>query len=166
MHNLSQLHPGIKLVIQGEKLVDQPFYARNAFIQPDELLENRKKPALSLAQLEESAVKRQAQTTWYQSSLQSVFDEEAAACQFEPGVLDDDVNVNDVAVWMDPIDGSKAFLSGDIENVTNLIGITVKGRPKFGIMHKPFSKSRSNQTRTYVGSVESGLFFMDYSVSD
>jgi len=32
-------------------------------------------------------------------------------------------------------------------------------------MHKPFSRNRS-ETRTYVGSVESGLFYFDHSATD
>jgi len=94
-----------------------------------------------------------------------VFKDEAASTYFTPGSLENEVNAADVAIWIDPIDGTKAFINGDIENVTNLIGITVKGRPKVGILHKPFCKKRPSKTRTYVGSVEAGLFYMDYSTS-
>jgi len=73
--------------------------------------------------------------------------------------------MKDIAIWIDPIDGSKALAKGDLEHVTNLIGITVNGRPKVGIMHKPFSKNRSER-RTYVGSVEAGLFYFDHSGTD
>lgn len=68
-------------------------------------------------------------------------------------------------MWIDPIDGRTALADGDLEHVTNLIGITVKGRPKVGVMHKPFSKNRA-ETRTYVGSVEAGLFYFDHSGTD
>lgn len=73
--------------------------------------------------------------------------------------------MKDIAVWIDPIDGKKALADGDLEHVTNLIGITVRGRPKVGVMHKPFSKKRA-ETRTYVGSVEAGLFYFDHGVTD
>jgi len=67
---------------------------------------------------------------------------------------------------MDPIDGSKGFAEGHLEHVTNLIGITVRGRPKIGILHKPFSKGSTRVGRTFVGSVESGLFFFDQASQD
>jgi len=47
-----------------------------------------------------------------------------------------------------------------------MIGITVGGRPRVGIIHKPFTSERLNQSRTYVGSTESGLFFFDHSKKD
>ena len=71
-----------------------------------------------------------------------------------------------MAVWIDPIDGTKAFSEGDLEHVTNMIGITVAGRPLVGIIHKPFTEKRRNSSRTYVGSIESGLFYFDHSKSD
>jgi 3'-phosphoadenosine 5'-phosphosulfate (PAPS) 3'-phosphatase len=74
--------------------------------------------------------------------------------------------MQDIAVWIDPIDGSKALADGDIEHVTNMIGITVGGRPIVGIIHKPFASKQKNSSRTYVGSIESGLFFLDHSMSD
>lgn len=69
-------------------------------------------------------------------------------------------------MWIDPIDGSKAFASGDIEHVTNMIGVTIKGRPFLGIIHKPFSNKRRNYARTYVGSIESGLFYFEHSKAE
>lgn len=82
------------------------------------------------------------------------------------GAYSDELQTKDVAVWIDPIDGSKAFAEGDLEHVTNLIGITVGGRPLVGIIHKPFTSKRRNASRTYVGSLESGLFYFDHSISD
>ena len=82
------------------------------------------------------------------------------------GAYSDELQTKDVAVWIDPIDGSKAFAEGDLEHVTNLIGITVGGRPLVGIIHKPFTSQRRNSSRTYVGSLESGLFYFDHSMSD
>lgn len=76
------------------------------------------------------------------------------------------MQTNDLAVWIDPIDGSKAFSEGSVEDVTNMIGITVKGRPLVGIIHKPFTNTRKNSSRTFVGSIESGLFYFDHSFND
>lgn len=83
-----------------------------------------------------------------------------------PGTYTEELQTKDVAVWIDPIDGSKAFADGEVENVTNMVGITVRGRPIVGIIHKPFTEKRRNSSRTYVGSIESGLFYFDHSKSD
>ena len=50
--------------------------------------------------------------------------------------------------------------------MTNGIGITVQGRPRVGIIHKPFLGQGQNAQRTYVGSTEAGLFYFDQSLSD
>jgi len=93
-----------------------------------------------------------------------VYDEDAASIDLTPGEFENEYDPQDIAIWIDPIDGTKALADGDLEHVTNLIGITVRGRPKIGVIHKPFSKDRA-QTRTYVGSVESGLFYLDHAHS-
>ena len=69
-------------------------------------------------------------------------------------------------MWIDPIDGTRAFTEGDVEHVTNMIGISVSGRPLVGIIHKPFSIERKNISKTYVGTTESGLFYFEKSLKD
>ena len=81
------------------------------------------------------------------------------------GTFTDELVSNDVAVWIDPINISKALDNeDDLKNLTNMIGITVNGRPRVGIIHKPFASKQKN--RTYVGSTESVLFFFDQSLKD
>lgn len=43
------------------------------------------------------------------------------------------------------------------------VGISVKGRPKVGIIHKPFYESHFGIkcSKTYLGSVECGVFFSE-----
>jgi len=55
------------------------------------------------------------------------------------GAYTEELQINDLAVFIDPIDGSKAFADGETEHVTNMIGVTIKGRPFLGIIHKPFA---------------------------
>ena len=45
-------------------------------------------------------------------------------------------------VWvLDPIDGTKSFISG-LPTWGTLIGLTHKGRPVYGMMHQPFTRER------------------------
>lgn len=48
------------------------------------------------------------------------------------------VDANRVRVFVDPLDGTKAYASGDYSVVTVLIAIILDGRPTFGVIAKPF----------------------------
>eukprot|EP01084_Bolivina_argentea_P069282 126092_1 len=53
------------------------------------------------------------------------------------------INVENIVIWVDPLDGTKALMKGEKEAVTTLIGIadqTTK-RPIAGIVHRPFMKT-------------------------
>ena len=117
--------------------------------------------------LDEKARERSKHTRFYKDQLKRVMGQEESACaaQIEDGYTEEFLT-KDVAVWMEPIDGTKAFADGNVDQVTNMIGITVNGRPLVGIIHKPFTSACRNASRTYVGSIESGLFYFDYSFSD
>jgi 3'-phosphoadenosine 5'-phosphosulfate (PAPS) 3'-phosphatase len=45
-----------------------------------------------------------------------------------------------------------------MENVTNMIGVEINGRPKIGVIHKPFVTKDGNVSKTYFGSVETGAY--------
>lgn len=44
----------------------------------------------------------------------------------------------EATVWIDPLDGTRGFVTGNVESVTSIIGVSIKGRAKIGIIHKPF----------------------------
>lgn len=49
-----------------------------------------------------------------------------------------DVPLSDVTVWVDPLDGTKEILDGNLRAVTVLIGIAMRGKPAAGIVYQPF----------------------------
>jgi 3'(2'), 5'-bisphosphate nucleotidase len=68
----------------------------------------------------------------------------------------------DLTIWIDPLDGSKGFTEGHLNHITCIIGISIKNRPRLGIVHKPFSTfPYPGCGRTYIGVPESGLFTVD-----
>jgi len=48
------------------------------------------------------------------------------------------VNIDDIIVYIDPLDATREFTLGNVHCVITLIGITVKGSPIAGVMHQPF----------------------------
>lgn len=92
--------------------------------------------------LSQTARSRQSMTQKYKNELEHNFGE-LRASEVTPGLFENDVAEEDVAFWIDPIDGSKGLAEGHTGHVTSLIGVTVKGRPKFGIVHKPYNSGES-----------------------
>jgi 3'-phosphoadenosine 5'-phosphosulfate (PAPS) 3'-phosphatase len=64
-------------------------------------------------------------------------------------------------LWVDPLDGTKSFSTGGTEYVTSLIGVSIKGRPRIGVIHKPYLSSDGLHSKTYLGSIECGLFTIE-----
>lgn len=55
----------------------------------------------------------------------------------DPGFIENELNYKDVILWIDPIDAKKTFKTSPFD-ITTIIGLSVKGRPKAGIVNKPF----------------------------
>ena len=49
-----------------------------------------------------------------------------------------DVKLDDIVVWIDPVDGTSEFTQGLLDHVTTLIGVCVCGRALGGVIHQPF----------------------------
>ena len=45
-----------------------------------------------------------------------------------------------VIVWVDPIDATRSYTSGYLDEVTTLIGLSYENRSKIGIIGLPYSK--------------------------
>jgi len=48
------------------------------------------------------------------------------------------MNIEDLVLWVDPLDGTREFTQGILEAVTCLIGICHQGRPIAGVINRPF----------------------------
>ena len=71
--------------------------------------------------------------------------------------LMDEISEEDICFWVDPLDGTGGFINGHTEHVTCNIGISVKGKPLFGVIGKPFPY-RKHVSTTFVGGLSFGLF--------
>ena len=50
----------------------------------------------------------------------------------------------DAVLFIDPLDATAEFVTDNISAVTVLLGLTVKGIPKIGIIHNPFATNDPN----------------------
>lgn len=73
--------------------------------------------------------------------------------------LNDTVDENEVCFWIDPLDGTGGFVKGHTEHVTCNIGVSVRGKPLFGVIGKPFPDkvNRPNLSLTFVGGITVGF---------
>jgi len=53
----------------------------------------------------------------------------------------EDVSESDVTLWVDPLDGTACFVQGLLDQVTVMIGISVRGKPVAGVINQPFYKN-------------------------
>lgn len=49
-----------------------------------------------------------------------------------------DLDIEDITLWIDPLDNTAGFVDRKLEEVTVLIGMSVDGEPVGGIIHQPF----------------------------
>jgi len=83
--------------------------------------------------------------------------------------FENEIKEDELTFWVDPLDGSSGLAQGHTEHLTCIIGVAVNKRPLLGIVHKPFSQTRTPGTtvgRTYIGLPESGLFTIGNNFSD
>lgn len=73
----------------------------------------------------------------------------------------DEFEEEDMTIWIDPLDGTQGFTEGHLNHITSMIGVAVNGRPRIGIIHKPFYRQQLKQGRTYFGTPECGIFIKD-----
>lgn len=56
-----------------------------------------------------------------------------------PRAEDREYPLDELVVWIDPLDGTKGFTRGHKEGVTVLVGVSHKGHALAGVVHRPFS---------------------------
>eukprot|EP00980_Cylindrotheca_fusiformis_P026420 scaffold16140_cov212-Cylindrotheca_fusiformis.AAC.1 len=72
-----------------------------------------------------------------QSDSSSTIPNTTSAIKY-PSIQDYQVNPSRVSVFVDPLDGTKAYAQGEYETVSILAGIVLDHKPCFGVICKPF----------------------------
>jgi len=70
----------------------------------------------------------------------------------------DELDMNLLTVFVDPLDGTREFVEGRLPNVQTLIGVTYKGTPLMGAVGLPFPTTNdNNSTEVLFGLVGKGI---------
>jgi fructose-1,6-bisphosphatase/inositol monophosphatase family enzyme len=69
------------------------------------------------------------------------------------------VTLQDVCVFVDPVDGTREFVEGRLEAVTCLIGISYRGRAVAGVMARPFAPHMNQKTVATVATTKIAVLF-------
>lgn len=69
---------------------------------------------------------------------------------------DQDIRIEDLTVFIDPVDGTKSFINNNLSNVSNLIGVVHDNKPLFGVVNWLFAE----EPCIYFGGPLTGLFTM------
>lgn len=95
-------------------------------------------------------------------SLSLEFEASPDFCNDYDNFYQDEIKESDLTFWIDPLDGSKGFSTGHTHQLSCNIGVSLKNRPRLGIIHKLFPEfPTEGYSKTYIGVPESGLFTID-----
>jgi 3'-phosphoadenosine 5'-phosphosulfate (PAPS) 3'-phosphatase/thiamine kinase-like enzyme len=71
-------------------------------------------------------------------NLEGVPLDKSILTQLNDKLIDEEIPIEDIALFVDPLDGTREFVEGRLHNVACLIGITRKNRPIAGVIGLPF----------------------------
>lgn len=74
----------------------------------------------------------------YLSEIEMVHQSKTSEAAWNFFEFPDEFYEEDMVIWIDPLDGTQGFVQGHLNHITCLIGLAIGGRPRAGIIHKPF----------------------------
>ncbi|KAK3241688.1 hypothetical protein CYMTET_48571, partial [Cymbomonas tetramitiformis] len=89
-----------------------------------------------------SVIGEEGMREFNQAAVPSPWCDEVAAWELSPELLK--ARLEDLTVWVDPLDGTREFVEGIPEAVTVLIGIAHRGSPVAGVIHRPWGLPSTN----------------------
>jgi 3'(2'), 5'-bisphosphate nucleotidase len=148
--NFKALYPTLN--VQGEESKESIADIQGS-VSPDQITEQVK----TFVAKDYLAGKHVFRMEWIKETLSKTYDETDVSTEpFET------FNTKDAVVWIDPLDGTSDFVKGNLPACTVLIGVSINGKSRLGIVHKPFSDDDQSVGNTVFGAAEFGVFKMAY----
>ncbi|XP_043255043.1 3'(2'),5'-bisphosphate nucleotidase 1 isoform X2 [Colletes gigas] len=69
-------------------------------------------------------------------------DQEVLKLELPPHL--ENVDLKDICIWVDPLDGTSEYVQGLLEHVTVLVGVAIGQRAVGGVIHQPYYKDDKN----------------------
>jgi fructose-1,6-bisphosphatase/inositol monophosphatase family enzyme len=134
VYNLKQLYPRAKLIGEEDESSKMINTTKRPFIEPDQLDKN----TISVKMLKNNYERQKHSYRVHLEQLEKIYGmptPEADKTYYE---FPDEFFEDEMVIWIDPLDGTTGFIGGHLNHITCLVGVAIKGRPRIGIIHKPF----------------------------
>jgi len=150
---LASLYPTLR--VEGEESKESISEKQPAV--KAEQLTDAVKHFISTKQLNDSHEKRR---DYINKSLRKTYNQEEIQSEnFET------FNTKDAVVWIDPLDGTSDFVKENFSACTVLIGLSIGGYSRVGVVHQQFTPENLEESATYFGTGEHGAWKVKYNKS-
>ena len=156
VYNLKQLYPRARIIGEEDSVVGQ-ICTEQPYIQPDQLKRN----TISQKLLRNNYEGQKHSYRVYLQELEQIYGMATPEVDLNYYEFPDQFFEDEMVIWIDPLDGTKGFTEGHLNHITCCVGVSIKGRPRIGVIHKPFYLQGLKQGRTYFGTPECGIFIKD-----
>ena len=133
VYNLKQLYPRAYIIGEEDEL-DGKIFQQKPYIQPDQLNKN----SVSQKMLINNYNKQKHSYRLHLQQLEQIYGMATPEADFNYYEFPDEFYEDEMEIWIDPLDGTKGFTEGHMYHITSLIGVSIRGRPRIWIIHKPF----------------------------
>ena len=156
VYNLKQLYPRATIIGEEDDYVDK-ISTEQPYIMPDQL----NKMHISQKMLINNYNMQRFGYRTYLQEMEQIYGMATPEADYNYYEFPDEFFEEEMVIWIDPLDGTTGFTEGHLNHITSMIGVTINGRPRIGIIHKPFYKQTLRQGRTYFGTPECCIFIKD-----